>query len=433
MKKKKKMEIKASILMLSAILSCICAGAWERKGFSAEGKVLFEASFNTREGISDRYGLAYVMPLDRQLNQVGMDLARVNKLSVLTGAANIGLGYNKVFTNGVTLCAHADADFLWGSAGSTLVLLKKAGISALLPFGRKESEAMLSFGHDIHPLAEDAPEVFSYGGGIPFNPFGYAPQLSAAFRFGKLFSMKAAALWQSEYPTYGPEGVTTNYIRYSMTPEAFLDMRVESRGWTAALQADYLLTKPRLMGKYPFTDVTVFVNDRMDALCGSAFLRYKTSFKNNTLIDIRGKAIYNRGMNHLNMLGGYVIKDVSEDIAMRQYCSINTVSSWMTISYGSAFKGHLFGGYFQNLGSDVAPYSTSQLFFSFDAYNINYLWKAGGAISWSWKSLSIALEYGMSRAYYGDRDEIDPNNCLCKRRFHSVDNHRATLVTSWKF
>ena len=408
------------------------AGAWERNGFSISGKVMLEAAFNSREGVMDRYGLAYMMPTDMNLNQVKMDLNKVSDIRLTARAANLGIAYSKMLGNGIVMTAKADADVLWSSGNNTHILLKQATVSSVIPFGTNGSEVELSLGHGIHPLAEDAPDIFAYGGGAPFNPLGYAPHFSIKGRFGKIFSVKAAALAQSEYPGNGPEGVSTNYIKYSMIPEAFLDLRIENRGWTAALGADYLLTKPRLKGTYPFTDVTIFVNDRLDALCGYSFLRYCATYGNN-ILDIKGKSIYNRGMTHLNMYGGYAIRDVSDDMAMRYYCSVNSISAWLNASFGGDFKGHVFGGYLQNLGSDYELYSTSPVYFTLDISNVNYLWRAGGALSWNWKNLVIALEYAMTRVYYGDAAEIDPADCLCKKGLRTLDNHGVCLVTSWKF
>ena len=376
--------------------------------------------------------MVYLLPTDLNLNSVGMDMNDNGNVMLAAQGGEVGIQYAHTLKSGIRFDACLDADIFWVYGSRDHFLLKRAAVEATFPV--RKSSLSLNIGHDIHPLAEDSPDLFTAGAGAPFSPYGFAPQAGISWHFGQSgkYSIQACALGQSEYPSSGPENTSTAYIAYSCIPEAFLGFRYSGSSWSFALNADYLIIKPRQTAIYPFTDVTVFVNDRADALVATAFVQYKTVVGKSELI-LKGRGIYNRGANHLNMQGGYVCSGIDADYLMRTYSPVTTVGGWFNASFGSAMKGHLFAGYLKNLGTSDRMYSPDEIFFTQNRFNLKYAWRTGAAVSWTWSRLEIALEYDLTAARYGDRNSIDLNTALCNGNPHNVFNHAVMLGTFWTF
>ncbi len=72
----------------------------------------------------------------------------------------------------------------------------------------------LLVGQFWHPMfvTESFPEVVSFNTGAPFQPFNRSPQVRLTRTLGR-WSLAATALAQRDFPSNGPDGVSTIYAR----------------------------------------------------------------------------------------------------------------------------------------------------------------------------------------------------------------------------
>ena len=89
-------------------------------------------------------------------------------------------------------------------------------------------------GQTWHPLFGDIfPQMLNLSTGAPFQPFNRSPQIRYQYKAGKV-KLTASAIWQLQYTSSGPKGMSEDYIKNSCVPEFYVGADYTSgNGWLA--------------------------------------------------------------------------------------------------------------------------------------------------------------------------------------------------------
>lgn len=396
--------------------------------FNLYGTVWNAFSFHSRDGVYDRGGLMYLLPADFSYNEVNLDMNNEFCSEYSARFSTIGMEWSMLGTTSVKACL--EADFYGNGSGSYGIRFRKAYASAVSLVGKRFSARALA-GIDWHPMSVDMPVMVSQSKGAPFNPYNFSPQAALELGVGNHASLMASALWQMDFNSLGPDGYSSKYIEWSQIPELFAGVHLYGNGWNVKAGADFLQIKPRQMGQFPFTQVYVWVNDKVSSLSFFAYADVATGcFK------FQAKSILSRSGEHLGLLGGYAWSRYFDD-GSYGYCRYSTLSNWLCISASPVkwLEPSLFIGYSRNLGTDGKLWNTaaSSIFYSLDACNFRQTAAAVPGLQLHWEQLTLGLEYSLQAVEYGDRSQIDSNDGLAGGQMNRVFAHSVTTSVSFDF
>ena len=104
------------------------------------------------------------------------------------------------------------------------------------------------------------------------QPFNREPQIRYQYKAGQV-KLTASALWQLQYLSSGPNGMSEEYIKNSCVPEFYLGAdHASGSGWLAGGGVHLISLKPRTSSLW--NEKTYKVNERMTALSYEAHVKY---------------------------------------------------------------------------------------------------------------------------------------------------------------
>lgn len=407
---------KKTILAIALLAATLSAAAQETAPkFKWYGFIRNYAVADTRESIYGTEDFFYYVPKDVKMVN-GTDLNAQKTFAFAAITSRIGLDVTGYEVSGWNVGAKLEADFYAGVSGVTgtallrlrqaYVTLSKGGFSAKI-------------GQAWHPMAADMPHVFSLNTGAPFGPFSRTPEVVLEGKLSDSVTLTGALLWQMQYTSFGPEGASANYMKYSGIPELYLGLSYKANGFTGRVGVDMLSIRPR------HNDGTRKVSDRITTVSPFIYLEYTKN-----LFSIKAKSIYAQAGEHMNLNGGYGVSAVNADGSW-SYSPTRNSSTWVSLSYGKKLQGVLFGGYVRNFGTKDAL--VGDLYFSKNSFsNMRQMYRIAPELIYNLGKVAFGLEYEMTSVQYGDFGAADVYG-LANQNIHCVTNHRFQLMVKYTF
>ena len=326
--------------------------------------------------------------------------------------SRLGVNVTGYEYNGVKVSAKIESDFYSGVSGVTgtaQLRLRQAYVNF------DWTNASLKVGQTWHPTAADLPDVISLNTGAPFGPFCRTPlvQLDWNLDEEKAWSLTAAAIWQMQYTSAGPEGYSANYMKYSGIPEIYAGINYKWKGGLVRLGADFLSIKP-----------VQKESTRMNALTPFFYAQYKTG-----LFSAKFKSVYAQAGEHMNLNGGYALTTDGE------YAPTRNSSSWLSLTYGKDWQAVLFAGYAKNFGTTKEIVDADHLYFCKNSFsNMNQMFRLSPTVIRNFGKVTAGLEYEITSVQYGDKQYgINRTNALYDQGLHWVTNHRVQVMLKYAF
>ena len=423
--------MRKAIVAITALVLCVSSLEQEKPAnLKLYGFVRNYFAFDTRESIALTEDFFYYVPKDQNIvDEVDLNAQPSFRFAALTTRLGLDiLGYEY---DGFKVTGKIEGDFYAGVSGVTgtaQLRLRQAYASI------GKGDWLVTAGQAWHPMAADMPDVFSLNTGAPFGPFSRTPLVKFDLSLSNSLSLTAAALWQMQYTSAGPDGASANYIKYGMTPEAYLGLTLKTGGFTARVGGDLLSIKPR------WNDGKKKVSDRITTVSPFLYLQYKSG-----LFSAKAKTIFAQAGEHMNLNGGYGICEVKDDGSYR-YTPTQNSSTWVSLMYGKKTQAILFGGFVKNFGTieqlhgfkdGYAP--ASNLYFSKNSFsNMNAMWRVTPTVIHNIGKFSVGLEYELTSIQYGDYKTVGGVKCLgnwglAEDNLHWITNHRVQALFKYSF
>ena len=389
----------------------------QKKGFSYDfyGFIRGDLFYNTRKSVAPVDGNFYLYPLDKSYDVEGEDLNEVTNGTFYTFTTRLGINIKGPQIGKAKTSANIETDF--GGAGKKIALLRLRKAYVALDWEKHQ----ILLGQTWHPLFGSVlPDILNLSTGAPFQPFNRSPQIRYQYKRHK-FTVTASALWQMQYASNGPEGVSTSYQKNGCTPEFYLgaDWRNDN-GWLIGAGAHLLSIVPRQQNTW---EGKIYkVNERMTTTSYEAHFCYRS----NTLY-VAAKSLLASALDHSALLGGYGIKSINPRNGEQEYTAFHHSTSWINLTYGQKWKPTLFIGYTKNLGTGHSLVSSDKLYGS--GLNIDQLATANLGFSYNLPHWQIGLEGSLCTAWYGD---VACENGKVKNT-HAVNNFRILGLVMYYF
>lgn len=391
--------------------------------FKLYGFVRNYFAYDSRVSTAGTEDLYYWMPKD--IKMVGN--TDVNDVSTFRFAAlttRLGVDISGYEFSGYKIGGKIESDFyagITGVTGTAQLRLRQAYVT-VAKNGRN-----WKIGQAWHPMAADLPDIFSLESGAPFGPFSRTPQVQLEWILSSGLSLTAAALWQMQYTSTGPEGASANYIKYGCTPELYLGLNYKQDKTTLRLGGDVLSIKPRLVS------AKGLAADRITTW--NVFLYGAGSIGD---LNLKAKLTYANDGSHFNLIGGYGVAAIDDETGNWTFAATRNATGWATLSYKglgnwvpSLFLGYskVFGTPVDVLGDKKDDGSYMYRWVKNSADTVDYLFRVQPELIYNLGKLQFGLEYMLTGANYGKPDA----RMHAVDRLHLVLNHRVQMMVKLNF
>lgn len=334
------------------------------------------------------------------------------------------------------LAGKLEGDFAGFGTNNTVLRLRLAYVT----FHRKDGHDMsheLLVGQDWHPLSGSImPDVLGMAAGAPFRPHSRTPQLRYTLTLLSNIGFTAAALWQFQYTSPGPDGESAAYANRSLVPELFMGLSYRTREVFTQLGLDY--SNLLIHRETPILDAsgnTLYSHldkHRLQSWSPTLYFQYTPV---SGLFALKMRTTLARNLAHLNMLSGYAW--ASDGAGQSAFIPMQASVSYLNISVGSRWRANLFMGYQKNLGlvdkdyHIAAAVPSDGLYMKKGIANINSIYRLAPSFSFNTKAFNIGLEYELTGVTYGQvaSDGTVPND----DNLHPVLGHRVCLLVKYNF
>lgn len=398
------------LLLLSLIMGSVSA---QKKGFDFKlyGQIRADLFYNSRANEESVDGLFYNYPKDYSYDELGEDLNSQDNSNMYLVYTRLGLDVKGPKLGTALTTAKIEFDFRGSGTTLSTVRLRHAYLN--LNWGKSS----VLVGQTWNPLYGDvAPQLLNLNMGAPFQPFGRAPQVRYRYNATGV-QITAAALWQSQYLSNGPDGKSNKYIKNSLVPEFYLGVDHKTNNLLVGAGVDVLSLVPRT--QTTIDGKTYKVDERVTSLSCEVHMKYTSS-----MWYVVAKSVFGSNLTHMSMLGGYGVKSVDKVTGEQKYSPNRNTSSWMNVVYGKNWKVGVFAGYMKNLGTGDAVttmYGTGT--------NIDQLVSGSAEVTYNLPHWKIGLEYNYTSASYGDLNHA--NGKIINT--HSVGNNRIVASMLYMF
>ena len=288
-------------LLLFAALCMVMAGHAQKKNFSYKfyGQVRGDLFYNSRANAEIVDGLFHLYPKDKNLDAEGNDLNATANGSFYLLYSRLGVDVTGPNIGKAVTTAKLEADFRGSGSNWAVLRIRHAYVN--LDWGK----SAVLVGQTWHPLFGDvSPQMLNLSTGAPFQPFNRSPQIRYQYKANSRVQLTASVLWQLQYLSSGPKGMSEDYIKNSCIPEMFVGADfTPADGWLMGLGAHMISLKPRTSTEWK--EQTFKVNERMTAFSYEAHLKY--SGRNYTFA---AKTLMASALDHTALLGGYGVSSV---------------------------------------------------------------------------------------------------------------------------
>lgn len=405
------------ILLCLACFGMLLPVAAQKKNFTYKfyGFIRGDLFYNTRANMAPVDGNFYLYPLDEKPDADGKDLNATPNGSFYTFTSRLGLDVTGPNVGAARTSAKVEVDFGGFSSSTTMLRIRQAYVN--LDWGK----SAVLIGQTWHPLfGAVVPDVLNLSTGAPFQPFNRSPQIRYQYTSGKV-KLTASALWQLQYTSSGPKGMSEDYIKNSCVPELFAGADfTPADGWLAGAGVHLLSLKPRTSSDWK--DRTYKVNERMTTYSYEAHVKY--TGRNYTFA---AKSLMASCLDQTALIGGYGISSVNPSNGEQEYTPFRHSTTWVNFTYGKKWKPSLFLGYTKNLGTDKPLVSTDKLYGM--GLNIDQLFTVNVNLSYNLPHWQFGFEYCPSTAWYGTSSLADGR----VKDTHAITNHRVLGLVMYYF
>ncbi len=367
------------------------------------GYVKAELFWDTRQTIGSREQQTMLFPAPRWYDEFGQDINSHGQWHTTAVESRVGLALTGPTWGRFSTEGRIEGDFRGPIETTNSAFRLRHAFWRL-----KWDSGSFLFGQWWHPLfiLQCFPHTVAFAIGAPNEPQARDPQLRLTQRWNWFEAIFALAS-QRDFGSNGPNGVSSEYIRNSATPNIHFQTRAywnEDKSLVGAA-LDYKRLKPRL-----FTDKCF----KEDSTVGSIIFEAFGAFRHAPW-SLRTKVFWAENANDQFLISGFGVETRDPETDKRTYSSTTAAGAWLDVSYIFGCDDKEFGlfvGGTKNLGSRnllyINPDTGLPIIYALTDVGpeIDYVAKFQPRFVYKKDPLRIGVELEFARASYGC-----PNEC----------------------
>jgi len=363
--------------------------------FKLKGFVKTDVMLDSRQTVTARQGHFLLYPSAEDLDINGTDINATPNLNMLT----IQTRLTGIITGPEAFGAKSSGVIEGSFFGSVNPDINGFRLRhAYLTLNWENSSLLV--GQYWHPMfmIELCPSTLSFNSGVPFQPFSRNPQIKFTQKISSVYLSLTAAS-QLDFASYGPNGVSSSYLRNSVVPILNFSVKYANPAIILGISTTYMTLTPRLYtldSPNAGAPNTYSTNTSISGISTMVFAKFMVNE-----FTAKFEGIYGGNVSDLLMLGGYAVKSVNATTGAEDYTSTNTFSVWGDLSYGKVLELGIFAGYTKNLGTEDNNIGT---YYSRGS-NIEDVFRVSPRIKYKMGNVKFGAEVEYTSAAYGT-----PNN-----------------------
>lgn len=386
-----------SVLLLANSLILV---AQEAPSYKLYGFIRSDYTLDSRKILSSSQEIFSLYPMYKDLNANGEDLNATPSTSFTSVTTRFGFNFSipTDFLGAKKATGRIETDFA-GAPNYMILRLRQAFTQLNWEHGT------LLVGQTWHPMAAFGthPLVLSLNTGALFQPFNRSPQIRYEYLL-KNIKLSAAAIYQMQYASYGPDAAspTTNVSSYTfqrnaLIPEFYVSMETKLDNLLVGIGAEY---KSLMPNRYFMDGLVKRVNTNVLRTPGMVLYGTWTKGK----LSVNAKGILGQNLTEFNFIGGFAVTPDNK------YIAYNTLSSYLDVNYGVKHQFGLLGGFTKNLGpANDLPAGSFIYGLGIDKANtpservIRDIYRITPTYSYNYKNWKLGVEYEYTNAAWGTR------------------------------
>ncbi len=399
------------------------------------------AIFDSRNSSSGEEELFYFAPYDKAINLEGRDIYSNPSFKMNAISSRLGLNVNGFRYGNFNVSGKVEADFYLMNGTTASLRLRQAYTDLVWDgLGYMENSFSIRIGQAWHPMSADMPYCINVESGSPFNPYARSPQIMFNVRLAKHWDFTAGSIYPMQYLPTGPSGPSQNYVKYGLIPEIYAGVSFAGKYFLARAGVDFLSLKPRWRTTtYNYTgsqkwDIGSPAKDRISMLSPYVYLQYSKG-----RFSINAKSVLAQGGDHLSLMSGYAVYDLSDPYKYL-YTPIQSTVSFLSLSYGKKLQFMVMAGYMKTLGTKADlpvtakgyAVATDIYYFSSGYKNINQMMRFTPTIAYNFSGLTVAVEFNNTMVEYGNVSQLS-SRAIPQTDLHYIMNNRVVGMVKFSF
>ena len=392
--------MKKKIISFLLLANSLFLVAQEVPSYKLYGFIRSDYTLDSRKILSSSQEIFSLYPMYRDLNADGQDLNATPSTSFSSVTTRFGFNFSipTDFLGAKKATGRIETDF--AGAPNYMILRIRQAFTQL-----NWEHSNLLVGQTWHPMAAFGthPLVLSLNTGALFQPFNRSPQIRYDYLL-KNIKLSAAAIYQMQFTSYGPDAVTpaTNVASYTfqrnaLVPELYVSLETKGEHLLVGIGAEY---KSLMPNRYYMDGLVKRVNTNVLRTPGMVLYGTWTMGK----LSVNAKGILGQNLTDLNFIGGFAVTPNNK------YIAYNTLSSYLDVNYGVKHMVGLLGGFTKNLGpSKDLPAGSFIYGLGIDKANtaservISDIYRITPTYSYNYKNWKLGVEYEYTNAAWGTR------------------------------
>lgn len=391
------------LVMLLASISVLAQNEEEKKfGVKFSGFIKNDLFFDSRQTVTARDGHFLLWPAAENQDPDGNDINEQSTFNILAIQTRLRANITGPDVLGAKTSGMVEGAF-FAMSNATINSFRLRHAFVKLNWTNTE----LLFGQTWHPMFITGcfPGTVSFNTGVPFQPFSRNPQIRLTQNAGN-FKFILAAQSQLDFPSRGPAGISTAYIRNSASPDLHAQVHFGTKKQDAGTEVlagagiGYKTIVPQIETAQGYQ-----TNESVGGLAALGFLKIKVP-----VMTFKFEAAYGENACDYLSLGGFAVKDVIDpDKGSVSYTPISVTSFWTDIhSNGKKLQFGVFAGYTQNNGAKDPILNLNDGLAGVWGLgtNIDYAYRVSPRFVYNVEKVRFALEIENTTAAYAiDYDE----------------------------
>lgn len=318
-------------------------------GVKISGFVKNDFFYDSRQTVSAREGHFLLWPAAVKLDDNSNDINAGTNFNMLAIQSRLKGSISGPDAFGAKTSGVIEVDFFaQANANINLVRMRHAFIKL------DWTSVELIAGQYWNPLfvTDCFPGTVSFNTGTPIQSFARNPQIRLVYKTGGL-KILAAVLSQRDYSSRGANGISSEYLRNSGSPDMHLQLQYGNKndGGIAYVMGGGLAYKtisPRLesIGGFPSYG-TYKVDEKVGGLTAMAFSKVTTE-----LITVKLEARYGENIADVLAPSGFAVKEmINSTSGELDYTPLQSMSYWGEIHTNGKVQFGVFAGYFNSMGT----------------------------------------------------------------------------------
>ncbi|MDX2414246.1 MAG: hypothetical protein QNK33_03550 [Bacteroidales bacterium] len=418
-------------ILITSIVALLFVGVYAQEeakfGIKFSGFIKNDFFFDSRQTVNAREGHFLLWPSAENLDDNGLDINAGANFNMLAIQSRLKGSISGPDAFGAKTSGVIEVDF-FAQANANINLMRMRHAFIKLDWTNVE----LLAGQYWNPLfvTDCFPGTVSFNTGTPIQSFARNPQIRIAYKTGG-FKITAAALSQRDYSSRGPDGITSDYLRNSGSPDMHLQFQYGSKSESSGIAfvlgggMAYKTITPRLesIGVLP-TNGTFKVDEKVGGLTAIAFSKVTTES-----ITVKFETRYGENIADVLAPSGFAVTGMVDLTTGRlDYTPLKSMSYWAEIHTNGKVQVGLFAGYFNSMGTKEELTDPGNSIYGLGT-DISSLIRVSPRIIVNSGKTRVALEVEYSSAEYGNTF----NSSHLALTTTSASNLRALLAMYYFF